>query len=119
MPRRLGIVSLGAFALRVFFVVFLHRRGGRAVDVPFEDRGVLPRRGRQAGGGVDDRVEDQFDQEAAAARGAGGGPGVVDDFVVFGFQDAAFFEEFDFPAEAGIGVLGGGRAGFGRWSGSR
>jgi hypothetical protein len=81
--------------LGVFFVVFVHRKGRRHEDRVVEDRRVVAFGGR-AELGVDDRV-DQEAEDAAAAAGSRGRPGVVDQFCAFGFEDPTFLEEFDFP----------------------
>src|SRR6476469_328779 len=96
----------------MFFVVFLDGESGGAADRVFEDRRVRAGFGREAGGGVDDRVEDQFDQDTAADRDTGGSPGVVDALVVFEYAAASFFEEFAFTAETAdrrVGRRRGGR----------
>lgn len=65
-----GLGDLTSFANScsgIFFVVSFHRCGGCGVDFVFQNRRVVPRGSREACGGVDDRVEHQFDQEATTA----------------------------------------------------
>src|ERR1051325_11600609 len=72
------IFSLSLF-LGVFFVDEFHGSGRGDVDGVVEDRRVVAG-GRRAQLGVDDRV-DQEGEQAAAAGGFGRRPGVVDQFV--------------------------------------
>ena len=102
---------LGVF----FFDVFQRERRGD-FDRVVEDRRVLAGCRRQAGGRVDDWVEDEFDQEPSAAADAGRRPGVVDQFVAVQLQDQAFFEEFEFARRAFDRGVGRRWGWFCRWS---
>ena len=63
----------------------------------FLDRDVFAGRRGHPDGGVEDRVEDEFDTESAATGRAGSGPSVVDQFHILEDADPVIFDEFEFP----------------------